>query len=330
MLHLQNPPNRFSLWHVKNHATNEILIDFLTPEILELGRPLHLNITNKDACEDILFVLKDTGADLNGWTIHNAIEHSTLNKLLDIVHPDVPIENLECNHRSFHLEDRHKYRVRCIHFNAAPFMMDMTGFSNLQSLYINRYMADGLVNIPIQTKVYLNQLCMSCNSIDIDFPVHSTECHVDTFVQQFTNPNIQNFILHDTVDTSKNVMSLDIEDAIRRCKANIYIRSIESEELIEALKSTKLPQTLYFDCEPFKAYFIELYINQPVTCISAKEPRPRPHELAEYIKKSTTGMTYSFPLLHRTTYLQKLLKEFTNFCGVSSPHDEEEKIREGS
>ena len=314
MLHLQNPPNRFSLWHVKNHATNDILIDFLTPEILKLDRPLHLNITDASYFDDIIIVLNDTGADLQGWTIHNAIENSALNKLLDRVHPDVPVESLECNHRSFHLEDSHKYRVRCIHFNAVPFMMDMSGFSNLRTLYINRYMSDVLVNIPIQTKVYLNQLYSACN--DIDFPVHSTECHVDTFVKQFTNRNIQNFILHDTADTSKNVMSLDIEDAIRRCKANIYIRTIESEELIEALKSTKLPQTVYFDCEPYKAYFIELYINQPVTCISAKEPPPQPHELAEYIKKSTTGMTYSFPLLHRTTYLQKLLKEFTNFCGV--------------
>lgn len=311
MLHLQNPPNRFSLWHVTNHASDDILIDFLTPEILELGRPLHLNITDARNYEDIMIVLKDTGADLKGWTIHNVVEDNALNKLLDLVHPDVPVESLECNHRSFHLEDRHKHRVRLIHFNSAPFMMDMSGFSNLKSLYINRYMSDVLVNIPIQTKVYLNQLYGACN--DIDFPVHSTECHVDTFVKQFTNPYIQNFILHDTADTSKNVMSLDIEDTIRRCKANIYIRTIESEEFIEALKSTKLPATLYFDCEPYKAYFIELYINQPVTCISAKEPRPQPHELAEYIKKSTTGMTYSFPLLHRTTYLQKLLKEFTNF-----------------
>ena len=312
MLHLQNPPNRFSLWHVKNRVSDDILLDFLTPEILELGRPLHLNITDARNYEDIMIVLKDTGADLKGWTIHNAVEDRALNKLLDLIHPDVPVESLECNHRSFHLEDRHKYRVRCIHFNAVPFMMDMTGFSNLKTLYINRFMSDVLVNIPIQTKVYLNQLYGAC--LDVDFHVHSTECHVDTFVKQFTNPYIQNFILHDTTDTSKNVMSLDIEDAIRRCKANIYISSIESEELIEALKSTKLPPTVYFDCEPYKAYFIELYIDQPVTCISTKEPRPtQPHELTEYIKKSTTGMTYSFPLLHRTTYLQKLLKEFTNF-----------------
>ena len=316
MLHLQNPPNRFSLWHVKNHATNDILIDFLTPEILKLGRPLHLNILDARNYDDIIIALNDTDADLQGWTIHNAIENSALNELLDRIHPDVPIKSLECNHRSFHLEDRHKYRVRCIHVNKVPLMLDMSGFSNLQYLYINRYKSDTLVNIPIQTKVYLNQLCVACYDIDIDFPVHSTECHIDTFVKQFTNPNIQNFILHDTTDTSKNVMSLDIEDAFRRCKANIYIRSIESEELVEALKNTKLPHTLYFDCEPFKAYFIELYINQPVTCISSTKPRPKPHELAEYIKKSTTSMTYSFPLLHRTTYLQKLMQEFTNYSLV--------------